>query len=99
MDRGAGYLWSMKWGNGHLTYLCRHLDIFVAILNVSYAVFIGARNFNADFENSTEQSQICCDLYIYFVNLHTFHELVDPFSDLKSTGCKLLTCSKFFVLN
>jgi len=66
------------------------LHICAAILNVSYTVFIGARNFMLISRIQQKQSQICCDLYIYFVNLHTFHELVDPFSDLKSTGCRLL---------
>jgi hypothetical protein len=56
-----------------------NVHICADILNVSYALFIGARNFmliSRIQQNQLTKSVVIC---IYFVNLHTFHELVDSF--------------------
>ena len=91
---GTGYLWSLKWGNGYLTYLCWYLECKLCIIYWS-------KKFYVDFENSTKQSQLTKSVVIciYFVNVHTFHELVDSFLTWNLQVCRILTCSKFLMLN
>jgi len=55
-------------------YLCRRLEFKLWDIYCS-------KKFYADFENSTKQRQLTKSVVIciYFVDFHTFHELVEPF--------------------
>jgi len=69
-DHGTGYLWSLKWGNGYLTYLCRHLEFKLCDIYCS-------KRFYAYFENSTKQRQLTKSVVIciHFMNLLTLFSL------------------------